>query len=130
MNNYIAETTCFKYAKPIFICLLLCWLIVPVFVLIYYVLLAKSEKIVFNDVSYTIQRGVFKKTITNREITKILSVTNEQSMFGKTFNYGNIFCQTPEGFGSSFDHVKNPKGLQDYLEGIHNRNKVASTELI
>ena len=130
MEQYIAKKSVLKYGSPLFICILLCWCIIPIFIALYFIRRAQNEKVIFEGTQYTIEEGVFGKKATNRAITKILSVNVEQSVLGKTFNYGTVYCQTPEGFGASFDYVSNPQGLKEYLEKIRDKEKQATNTTI
>ena len=125
-NQYTAQVSAWKYGKPIFVCFLLCWLIIPLIVMIVFFLKAKKEKYEFNGLRYTIYEGNMSNSTVQRAIPDILSINVERSFMGKIFNYGNVYCQTTHKMGNSFNYVKNPEALRDFLETQINTNNQAT----
>lgn len=123
-SNYIAKVSIFKYGKIVFLSILFFWLIFPIFILVFICLKVRNEKFVFDGLKYEIHEGIFSKKIVERQITDIYTVNVEKTLFGKIFNYGNVFCKTNQNMGNSFNYIHMPEKLKEYLENQNNKAKL------
>ncbi len=75
----------------------------------------------------TRQKSLFKKTVVDLDLTKILSVSfGVPGMWGSIFGYGTILVQTSAG-DLVLSTVKNPEEIHNQLQNaIHEANKEAN----
>lgn len=92
------------------------FLIVPLIILIYNIVVLKKEVIEFYDGKIIYRSGVFttkEKTVT---FMGVYSVGISQSLFGRIFDYGDVTVDAVGKWDISTCGIKNPCGLKAYLE--------------
>lgn len=78
--------------------------------------IAKSEKIEFFDKKVVTTSGILSKKEKNSVFTSVLSVSVEQSLWGRIFNYGNLSVDVVGKWDVDTKGVKNPKAVKEFLE--------------
>ena len=127
-KEFVVKFSVFKYRRRIFWFTVLSFLVFPLFlVVICTIIRSKVEKLVFNGLYYEYHAGFLKKKVVECKITDIQTITVEKSLFGKIFNYGNVKYSTSNRTGRTFDHVKMPDKLKEYLHE-QGRNCVPSVQ--
>lgn len=112
--NYVASKTAWNAVTPLRI--LLFWLIIPLIILIVDIIRNKKNKIEFYD-KYVIERsGILSKKEKRSVFAGVYSVSVEQSVWGRIFNYGNVKVDVVGRWDINTYGISNPNGLKKYLE--------------
>ncbi len=112
--NYVAR----KSILPAFTFwrVILFFLIVPLIILIYNIIVLKKEVIEFYDDKIIYKSGVFNKSERTATFMGVYAVSVDQSFFGRIFNYGDVRVDAAGKWDIDSSGIKNPKGLKEYLE--------------
>lgn len=113
--NYVARKSAIG-SGGIFWCILLSVLIIPIFILIWKIISARHQTIEFYDDKVISHKGVLSKSEKHATLTKITSVSVNQSIGGRIFNYGNVRIDVIGKFDIDLTGIINPNGLKRYLE--------------
>ena len=92
------------------------WLIVPLVMMIVDIVKLKHESIEFYD-EYIIQKsGVIAKSERQSAFRGIISVSIDQSVHGRMFNYGDIFVDVIGKWDINTTGIADPRSLKTYLD--------------
>ena len=106
---------------------LLIWLIIPIFIIIFDIIRLKNETIEFYDERIVTRKGVLSKKVKKTIFTGVVSVSVNQSLFGRIFNYGNVEVDVMGEWDVNTKGIANPHKLEEYLETkIINKNAFAN----
>ncbi len=92
------------------------WLVIPLFIQIFKILAAKNDIIEFYDDKVVCKSGVLNKRERQTVFAGVYAVSLEQSLFGRMFNYGNLFVDCPGQWDIDTYDIKDPVALKKYLE--------------
>ena len=124
--NYVAKKSIVgDCGGKILLCLLLCWLIVPVLIMIYMIIRAKRFRIEFYDTRIVTRRGVFNTEEKQSLLTAIMGVRISQSFGGHLFHYGNVIIDTVGKWDVDTTDIKHPEMLKQYIEKIMEKKGTA-----
>ena len=119
--NYVAKKSAWT-AVSIWT-ILLCWLIVPIIIMIFKIIALKAETIEFYDQKVVQRSGILAKQERQSLLTNITSVSVNQSLLGRIFNYGNVQVDLIGKWDINTDGVSNPHILKEFLEDyLSNKN--------
>ena len=123
MKNLYVTKSLWKISWTFVWCIALCFLIVPIFYLIYKIMLIKKDYYVINDNSVTHYSGVFNITKNEVIITGVLGVYSSKTFFGNMFNYGNVSVDVIGKSNLNFYDVKNPDAVEKYFRSRITKGK-------
>lgn len=112
--NYVATKSAWKavtFWRVVFF-----WLIIPLIVMIVDLIICKNERIEFYDDKVVVKSGVLSKKERKSVFTGVLSVSVEQSLWGRLFHYGNVNVDVMGKWDVNLEGVCKPKELEAYLE--------------
>ena len=112
--NYIAKKS--AWSAVTLGRVLLIWLIIPIFIIIFDIIRLKCETIEFYDNQIVTKKGVLSKKVKKTVFTGVVSVSVNQSLLGRIFNYGNIDVDTMGAWDVNTKGIFNPHKLEEYLE--------------
>ena len=119
--NYVAKKSAWT-AVSIWT-ILLFWLIVPIIIMIFKIIALKAESIEFYDQKVVQRSGILAKQERQSLLTNITSVSVNQSLWGRIFNYGNVQVDLIGKWDINTNGVANPHKLKDFLEDyLSNKN--------
>ena len=96
--------------------IVLCWLIIPLLVMVFNIISLKCEKIEFYEDKIIVKSGVLNKKERKTSFIGINSVSIEQSLAGRIFNYGDLRVDAVGKWDVNTLGVKQPKKVMAYLE--------------
>lgn len=112
--NYVASKTAWDAVTPLRI--LFFWLIIPLIILIVDIVRNKKDKIEFYD-KYVIEKsGILSKKEKRSVFAGVYSVSVEQSVWGRIFNYGNVKVDVVGRWDINTYGISHPNELKKYLE--------------
>ncbi|MBQ9729684.1 MAG: PH domain-containing protein [Clostridia bacterium] len=111
--NYVATKSAWRGVS--FWCILFCWLIVPLIVMIVRIIALKNEKIEFYDSYIVVKKGILNKSEERSAMTSILGVSINKPFWGRIFGYGDVKVDVIGNWDINTQGVKNPEGLKNYL---------------
>ena len=112
--NYVASKTAWNAVTPLRI--LFFWLIIPLIVLIVDIIRNKKNKIEFYD-KYVIEKsGILSKKEKKSTFAGVYSVSVEQSVWGRIFNYGNVKIDVVGRWDIDTNGISHPQEFKKYLE--------------
>lgn len=112
--NYVAKKSAWRAVTLGRI--LLIWLIIPIFIIIFDIIRLKSETIEFYDNQIVTKKGILSKNVKKTVFTGVVSVSVNQSLFGRMFNYGDVQVDVMGKWDVDTDGISNPHQLEEYLE--------------
>ena len=119
--NYVAKkSVAGECGGKIFLCVLLCWLIVPIIIMICLIVKTKKFRLEFYDTRVIMRRGVFNTEEQQSLLTTIVGVRINQTMGGQIFNYGDVIVDMVGRWDVDTHAIKEPNGLKKYLESLMN----------
>ena len=92
------------------------WLIIPLIVMICHIVILKNERIEFYQNQIVVKSGVLSKKQKKSTFMGVLSVSTEQSLFGRICKYGTVKVDVPGRWDVNTEYISNPQALADYLE--------------
>lgn len=122
--NYVARKTAWCAVKPMRV--IFFWLIIPLIIMIVDIIAKKKEVIEFYDDKIVTKKGILSRSETTSAFVGVLSVSVNQSLLGRIFDYGNVKVDAVGRWDIATDGIKNPGGLKKYLEGKRADNLTAS----
>ena len=123
--NYVAKKSAWSAVRLGRV--LLIWLIIPIFIIIFDIIRLKNETIEFYDERIVTRKGVLSKKVKKTIFTGVVSVSVNQSLFGRIFNYGNVEVDVMGEWDVNTKGIANPHKLEEYLETkIINKNAFAN----
>lgn len=111
MDNVFEIHTSWKALIPQII---LCLFFVGFFTIWGKITKIKTTKLIITDKTISGKSGLLKSASLDSPINKITSIKVEQGLFGKLFNYGNLYINTPAGF-YTFECLDNPNKIKDFI---------------
>ena len=125
--NYVAKKSVFgECGGKIFLCILLCWLIVPIFIMIYMIVKTKKFRLEFYKDKVIMRRGIVNTQESHSILTTIVGVRINRSMAGNIFNYGDVLVDMVGRWDIDTTAIKDPVSLKNYLEAIMNQAGTAN----
>ena len=125
--NYVAKKSIFgECGGKIFLCILLCWLIVPIFIMIYMIVKTKKFRLEFYKDKVIMRRGIVNTQESHSILTTIVGVRINRSMAGNIFNYGDVIVDMVGRWDIDTTAIKDPLSLKNYLEAIMNQAGTAN----
>ena len=109
--NYVAKkSVAGECGGKIFLCVLLCWLIVPIIIMICLIVKTKKFRLEFYDTRVIMRRGVFNTEEQQSLLTTIVGVRINQTMGGQIFNYGDVIVDMVGRWDVETQAIKEPNG--------------------
>ena len=96
--------------------ILFCWLIFPVIFLLIDIFKLNSYKLEIFENQILETYGVLSKNQKQTAFSGIVSVTINQTLFGRFFNYGNVTIDIVGKNDLVIENIKNPNDLKTFLE--------------
>lgn len=90
--------------------------IIPLLIMIWKIINIKDESISFYNNKVVHRSGILSKNEKTTILTRVLSVTVKQTLWGRIFNYGTIYVDMMGKWDIKMRGIKNPKGAKEYLE--------------
>ena len=112
--NYVAKKTCLAALTPLRI--LFFWLIIPTVLIIADIIKLKNDVIEFYDDYVLVKSGVLSKKQRRTLFSGVYSVSVDQNVFGRMFNYGDVQVDVPGKWDINTKGVKAPNELSAFLE--------------
>lgn len=117
--DYVAKKSILgECGGKIFICILFCWLIVPIFLMIYMIIEAKKFRIEFYKDKVIMHRGFLHTEERQSILTTIVGVRINRSIAGNIFNYGDVVVDMVGRWDIDTRAIKDPVALKNYLESV------------
>ena len=110
--------------------ILFCWLIIPVFLIIYDLIKYSKEVVEIYDTCIKEKSGVLSKNEKQTTFAGVVSVNVNQSLFGRIFNYGTITIDIVGKGNICIESAKKPFELKNFLESKFIDSKNASTTIV
>ncbi len=119
--NYVAKKSAWG-AVSIWT-ILFCWLIIPIVVMIFKIIALKFETIEFYDEKVVQRSGIIAKRERQSLLTNVTSVSVNQSVLGRIFNYGDVQVDLIGKWDVNTNGISNPHKLKEFLEKyLSNKN--------
>lgn len=117
--DYVAKKSILsECGGKIFICILFCWLIVPIFLMIYMIIEVKKFRIEFYKDKVIMHRGFFHTEEQQSILTTIVGVRINRSIAGNIFNYGDVVVDMVGRWDIDTRAIKDPVALKNHLKSI------------
>lgn len=117
--DYVAKKSILgECGGKIFICILFCWLIVPIFLMIYMIIEVKKFRIEFYKDKVIMHRGFLHTEEQQSILTTIVGVRINRSIAGNIFNYGDVVVDMVGRWDIDTRAIKDPVALKNYLESV------------
>lgn len=96
--------------------ILLCVLIIPLFVLLWKISVARHTRVEFYD-GYAIEKsGIFSRHEKKTPFTKVVAVSVDQTFRGRIFHYGDVNIDVIGKWDIDMTGIANPEDLKEFLE--------------
>lgn len=112
--NFVMKKSSWSVIRPWHI--LLGFLIIPLIIMLWKIINIKDETISFYNNKVVQRSGILNKYEKTTILTRVLSVTIKQTLWGRIFNYGNIEIDVVGKWDIDMKGIKNPKKAKAYLE--------------
>ena len=96
--------------------ILLGFLIIPLIIMLWKIINIKDETISFYNNKVVHRSGILNKYEKTTVLTRVLSVTIDQTLWGRICNYGDIKIDVVGKWDIDMKGIKNPKKAKAYLE--------------
>lgn len=117
--DYVAKKSILgECGGKIFICILFCWLIVPIFLMIYMIIKVKKFRIEFYKDKVIMHRGFLHTEEQQSILTTIVGVRINRSIAGNIFNYGDVVVDMVGRWDIDTTAIKDPVALKNHLKSI------------
>ena len=127
--EFVAKRSVIGYCGGrLFLCLLFCWLIVPVFLGIYLIFKNASYKLYFYSDKIICRYGVISKHESISRMTTIMGVSINYSAMGRILNYGDVHVDVVGKWDVSTNGIKRPAELKNYLDSCMNRQNLQNVQ--
>ena len=117
--EYVARKSAWKAVT--FLRVVLFWLIIPLIIMIWDIIRLRNETIEFYSNHIVVKSGVLSRKQRKSAFMGVISVSVDQSLLGRCFDYGDVRVDVPGRWDINTECIKNPDGLVRYLE-----NKIIS----
>ena len=111
---FVAKKSAWGGVTPL--CVLFFWLIVPLIVMICRIVVLKHQVTEFYDSYVIVKSGVLSKNERKTIFPSILSVSVQQTLWGRICGYGDLKVDVIGKWDVSLDCICNPVGLKKVLE--------------
>ena len=91
-------------------------LIIPLLIMLWKIINIKDETISFYDNKIVQKSGILNKYEKTTIMTRVLSVTIKQTLWGRIFNYGDIVVDVVGKWDVDTKGIKSPRKAKEYLE--------------
>ena len=112
--DYVAKKSAFLELDIVLI--LLSFLIIPLFMQVWRIIVAKHSVIEFYPDRIVTKSGVFNVKKTEASFEGIGSISVQQTLWGRIFNYGTVLVDGPHRWLISSFGIAKPRKLASYLE--------------
>ncbi len=119
--NFVAKKTAWGGVTPL--CVLFFWLVIPLIVMICRIVSLKNQVTEFYDDYIIVKSGVLSKSERKTVFPSILSVSIDQSLWGRMFGYGNVKVDVVGKWDVDLYGICDPVALKSYLEDKVTRGK-------
>ena len=126
--NYVVKKSAWSVIRPWHI--LLFFLIVPLIIMIIKIINIKDESISFYNNKVVKKSGIFSKHEKTTVFTQVLSVTVEQTFWGRICNYGTVYVDVVGAWDINMTGVKKPMEVKEYLESYVVRRKAVRPVIV
>lgn len=117
--DYVAKKSILgECGGKIFICILFCGLIVPIFLMIYMIIEVKKFRIEFYKDKVIMHRGFLHTEERQSILTTIVGVRINRSIAGNIFNYGDVVVDMVGRWDIDTRAIKDPVALKNHLKSI------------
>lgn len=117
--DYVAKKSILgECGGKIFICILFCWSIVPIFLMIYMIIEVKKFRIEFYKDKVIMHRGFLHTEERQSILTTIVGVRINRSIAGNIFNYGDVVVDMVGRWDIDTRAIKDPVALKNHLKSI------------
>lgn len=111
---FVAKKTAWKGVTPL--CVLLFWLVVPLIIMICRIVILKHQVIEFYDDHVIVKSGVLSKNERKTVFPSVLSVSVNQSLWGRICGYGDLKVDVVGRWDVNLEGICNPVALKKILE--------------
>ena len=112
--DYVATKTALRAIT--FWRIVFCWLIIPAIIMVVDIIKLKNDRIEFYEDHIVVKSGVLNKKERKSAFMGVMSVSVNQSLFGRIFGYGDVSVDVTGKWDVDTRGVKDPQGLVRYLE--------------
>ena len=113
--EYVAQKSIVKAFTPL--CVLFFWLVIPTLIILFRILVIKSESFEFYKDHVIHKSGILNKRENRKPFFRVNGVSFSQTLLGSIFNYGTLSVDATGRWDFSLEGIKNPRALKAYLEG-------------
>lgn len=113
--EYVATKSAWAAVTPLRV--LFFWLIIPLIVMIVSIAVTKCERIEFYQDRIVVKSGLINRRERTQVFTGVIAVSVYQSLWGRICNYGDLIVDVAGRWDIGTEHICNPNGLKEYLEG-------------
>ena len=93
-----------------------CILVIPAIILVFKIIAAKKERIIFYADKIVVKKGWLNTSEKSFAFAGVFSVNISQTLIGKIFNYGALEVDFVGKNDINTNFVTDPKKLKEYLE--------------
>lgn len=112
--NLVVKKSAWCGVTPL--CVLFFWLIIPLVVMIWRIVVAKHHIVEFYDEHVVVKTGVLSKHERKTIFPSILSVSVYQSFWGRVCGYGSLSVDVVGKWDISLNGICDPNTVREYLE--------------
>ena len=114
--DYVMRRSAWSVIRPWHI--LLFFLVIPLIIMIVKIINVKDDTISFYGNKVVHRSGILSKHEETTVLTRVLSVTVQQTLWGRIWNYGTIKVDVVGKWDFDMRGIKNPNKAKVYLEKI------------
>jgi uncharacterized membrane protein YdbT with pleckstrin-like domain len=129
-NNkpYIARKSAWQGVKARYI--LLFWLIIPLIIMIFKIITVKHEYLEIYQNKIIQHKGWLSRHEKEIALVGINAIGVDQTFLGRIFKYGDIRIDVVGKHDITFNHIKKPYELKQYLESQVNKASTSNQSVI
>lgn len=95
--------------------ILLIWTIIPIFIILIHILVLKADRTYFYDDKVISKSGILSKHIKETSFVGISAICVDQSLWGRIFNYGDLYIDVVGRWKVAIKGVKKPMATREFL---------------
>ena len=111
---FVAKKSAWGGVTPL--CVLFFWLVIPLIVMICRIVILKHQVTEFYDNCVIVKSGVLSKSERKTVFPSVLSVSIQQSLWGRICGYGDLRVDVVGRWDVDLECICDPKGLKKVLE--------------